>query len=92
MILVIACVIVVAGTHLYFYNININLKYRITELKMQLADLNNQVRSLGGTAAQVENLAYVEKQAKSNLAMIYPEQMHYIINGKLATSHSQEAR
>ena len=68
-----------AGVHLFIYAQNITLKYRITDLKIKLAELTSARQALGSRAAREEDLAYVEKIAKSKLGMIYPADITYIV-------------
>jgi len=67
-----------AGTHLLIYARNIGLKYNVTSLKVKAGELNSKNRSLGCRAAQVENLARIEKEAKEKLGMVYPEKINYL--------------
>lgn len=68
-----------AGLHLFIYAKNIGLKYRVTDLKIKLAELNSLSRTLGSQLSQEEDLNYVEKIAKTKLGMIYPENITYIV-------------
>jgi cell division protein FtsB len=78
-VFVIIFFLVLAGIHLFIYTHNIALKYRITELKIKLSELNSGNRALGSLAAKEENLAHVEKAAREKLGMIYPERIIYIL-------------
>jgi cell division protein FtsL len=68
-------------THLFIYTQNISLKYRITDLKVKLAGLNNANRMLSIQVAGKENLARVENIAREKLGMFYPEKIIYIAAG-----------
>lgn len=71
--------LVLAGIHLFIYTQNIGLKYRVTDLKVRLSELNSGNRQLESQVIEEENLAYVEKVAKEKLGMIYPEKIIYIL-------------
>jgi cell division protein FtsB len=70
--------VVLAGIHLYIYTQNIGLKYRVTDLKIQLGEIVSRNRSLIRRVAEKENLDYIEKYARERLKMVYPEEVTYI--------------
>lgn len=84
-VFVLIVILILAGTHLFFYTQNVGLKYQITDLKVKLSELKSQNREWGGQVAKEENLAYVEKMAKEKLEMIYPEKITYILASKEAS-------
>ncbi|MDD5594596.1 MAG: septum formation initiator family protein [Candidatus Margulisbacteria bacterium] len=67
-----------AGTHLFIFAQNISLKYQITDLKIKLNELTSQTKALGSQASRGEDLAVVERIAKTKLDMVYPEDITYI--------------
>lgn len=67
-----------AGIHLYIYTQNINLKYRVTDLKIKLSALQNRNRQLGSQVSAKEDLGHIEKLARKKLEMIYPEKINYV--------------
>ena len=71
--------LVLAGIHLFISAKNIGEKYKITDLKIKLAELSSQSRTLGSQMSQEEDLSYIEKTAKTKLGMIYPENITYIV-------------
>ncbi|MBN3033832.1 MAG: septum formation initiator family protein [Candidatus Saganbacteria bacterium] len=71
--------LVLAAAHLYMYAQNMALTYRITDLKIKRAELSSLARTLGSQAAREEDLAYIEKTAKTKLGMIYPDDITYIV-------------
>ncbi|MGB9613405.1 MAG: septum formation initiator family protein [Candidatus Margulisiibacteriota bacterium] len=77
--------LILASIHLYLYAQNIKLKYQNTDLKIKLAEIDSQNRSLRVELARAENLAYIEKIAKEKLGMVYPEKINYIILSKEAS-------
>ncbi len=68
-----------AGVHLFIYAKNIGLKYRMTDLKIKLAELNSLSRQLGSQLSREEDLGKVEQYAKTKLGMVYPENITYIV-------------
>jgi cell division protein FtsB len=77
-----------AGIHLYIYTQNINLKYKVTDLKIKLAEVRSKNRELGSQIAQKENLSYIEKVAKEKLNMIYPAKINYVLPSSKAPEKS----
>jgi len=75
----IRAVLILAGIHLYINTQNIDVKYKVTDLKIKLAQVRSQNRNLGSVIAQKENLSYIEKVARTKLDMIYPEKINYIL-------------
>jgi len=83
-----------AGVHLFIYAKNIGLKYRITDLKIKLAELNSLSRQLGSQMSQEEDLGRVEEYAKGKLGMVYPENVTYIVlsgSGRQSSTATAEA-
>lgn len=80
-VFVLLTLLALAGIHLYINTQNIGLKYKVTDLKIQLEDIRSQNRELGSRVAQKENLSYIEKVARNRLNMIYPEKINYILSG-----------
>ena len=76
---VLALFLALAGAHLYMYAQNMALTYQITDLKIKRGELNSLARMLGSQAAREEDLAYIEKTAKTKLGMIYPSDVIYIV-------------
>jgi cell division protein FtsB len=68
-----------AGIHLFIAARNMALTYRRSDLKIKLAELNSLSRQLGSQMSQEEDLDQVEKYAKTNLGMIYPDNVTYIV-------------
>jgi len=71
--------VLLAGIHLFIYTQNIDLKYRITDLKIRLQEIRSENRRLASQVAKKENLPYIEKIAKEKLNMIYPEKINYVL-------------
>ena len=87
--------LVLAGIHLFISAQNIGLKYKITDLKIKLAELSSLSRTLGSQMSQGEDLGYVEKTAKTKLGMIYPENITYIVmdaKGRKSSSGTAETQ
>lgn len=92
---ILALFLALAGIHLYISARNIGLKYKITDLKIKLAELSSLSRTLGSQMSQGEDLGYIEKTAKTQLGMIYPEDITYIVmsaKGRRSSSGSAESR
>jgi cell division protein FtsB len=86
--------VILAGIHLFISAQNIGLKYKITDLKIKLAELNSLSRTLGSRMSQGEDLGYIEKTAKGKLGMIYPENITYIVmsaKGRKSSSGTAES-
>ena len=84
-----------SGVHLYISARNIGLKYRATDLKIKLAEMNSLSRTLGSQMSQGEDLAYIEKTAKAKLGMVYPENVTYIVmdaRGRLSSQGTAEGQ
>ena len=81
--------VILSGIHLYINTQNINLKYKVTDLKIKLAELRSKSRSLGSQVARKENLAGIEKIAKGKLGMIYPKTVNYLSVSKEATPNPE---
>ena len=84
-----------AGVHLFIYAKNIGLKYRITDLKIKLAELNSLSRQLDSQLSQEEDLGEVEQYARNKLGMVYPETITYIVEngtGRPSSPATAEAR
>jgi cell division protein FtsB len=77
-VMVLAFFSVLAGIHLYITTQNVTLKYRLTDTKIKLEELRAKNRQTGNIVAAKENMAYVEKQARGKLGMVYPEKIRYI--------------
>ena len=77
--LILICVVLLSGLHLFIYTQNIKLKYRANDLKIRLDELRGQNRLLGSRVAEKENLGYIEKFARERLNMIYPDKINYIL-------------
>ena len=71
--------VVLAGIHLYVYTQNINLNYSVTDLKIKLGELRSRNRYLGSKVAEKEDLSAIEKAAREQLDMFYPEEINYIL-------------
>ena len=71
--------VVLAGIHLFIYTQNIDLKYKITDLKIRLSGIRSKNRGLISQVAKKENLSYIEKVAIEKLDMIYPEKINYVL-------------
>jgi len=71
--------LLLAGVHLFIYAKNVSLKYQLTDLKIQLAELNSRNRDLSVKLARAENLPVIEKAAREKLGMAYPVKMNYLI-------------
>jgi cell division protein FtsB len=80
---VLVVLLLVAGLHLFIYAYNINLKYSTTDLKIKLSEITSSNHVLGSQLARKENLPWVEKIAKEKLGMIYPDNINYIVKGRL---------
>jgi len=81
-IFVLALFVILAGIHLFVYTQNIDLKYKLTDLKIKLAEIKSKNRLLGSRVAKKENLGYIEKFAKEKLKMAYPQKIHYVPIGQ----------
>jgi len=71
--------------HLYINTQNIALKYKVTENKVGLNDLRSQNRLLGSQVARKEDLGQIERTAQTNLNMVYPTKITYLVVSKEAT-------
>lgn len=92
---ILALFLALAGVHLFIYAQNIGLKYRITDLKIKLAELNSLARQLGSQMSREEDLDRVETHAKTRLGMVYPEEITYIVlsgPGRQSSPATAEAR
>lgn len=78
-VLILSLIVILAGIHLFIYTQNISLKYKVTDLKIKLAEITSQKRDLIIRVAKKENLNYIEKIAREKLNMVYPEEVNYII-------------
>jgi cell division protein FtsB len=76
--------VVLAGVHLFITTQNIDLKYRVTDLKIKLSGIRDRNRELAVKAAGKENLPYIEKTAKEKLDMVYPKKINYVLPGQPA--------
>lgn len=83
--------LMLAGTHLFMFAKNVGLKYQITDLKIKLAELKDSTRAQRSLAASEEDLASIEKTAKTKLGMIYPENVIYIA-GNATDQQSSSAK
>jgi cell division protein FtsB len=79
-VLILIIFVALAGIHLYIYTQNIDIKYRVTDLKTKLTRIRTRNRQLGITVAKKENLSYIENVAKNKLGMIYPEKINYVLS------------
>lgn len=77
-VFILVVLVILSAIHLYIYTQNISLKYKLTEIKIELAEIVSQRRLLDSQVAKKENLAYVEKVAKKKLDMVYPQKINYI--------------
>jgi cell division protein FtsB len=87
--------VILAGIHLFISAQNIGLKYKITDLKIKLAELNSLSRTLGSRMSQGEDLSYIEKTAKTKLGMYYPDDITYIVmsaKGRKSSSGTAESQ
>ncbi|MFC1637694.1 hypothetical protein ACFL1W_01600 [Candidatus Margulisiibacteriota bacterium] len=78
-VLILVTFVALSGIHLYIYTQNINIKYRVTDLKVKLTGLRTRNRLRGLEVARKENLSHIENTAKNKLGMIYPEQINYVV-------------
>jgi cell division protein FtsB len=83
-VLILITFVVLSGIHLWIYTQNIDIKYRVTDLKLKLNKLRAKNRLAGLEVAKKENLSYIEKTAKRKLGMVYPEQVNYVVASKEA--------
>ncbi|OGC23005.1 hypothetical protein A2291_00960 [candidate division WOR-1 bacterium RIFOXYB2_FULL_42_35] len=81
-VFILVILVILAGIHLSIYTQNISLKYKLSGVKIKLAEIVSQRRLLDSQVAKKENLAYVEKVAKEKLAMVYPKKINYIETAK----------
>jgi len=70
--------VILAGIHLFIYTQNIDLKYKLTDVKIKLGKIRSQNRLYGSRVAKKENLAYIEKFARDKLKMVYPQKINYV--------------
>jgi cell division protein FtsB len=89
-VLILSLFVLLAGVHLFIFTQNISLKYKVTDLKIRLSEIQSKNRQLGSQVAKKENLPYIEKIAKEKLNMVYPEEINYILEGSGRVS--KEAR
>ncbi|MBU1027360.1 MAG: hypothetical protein KKA31_06485 [Candidatus Margulisbacteria bacterium] len=68
-----------SAIHLFIYTQNINLKFKVRELKIQLEQIRSKNRQNGYIVAKKENLISIEQIAMRKLGMVYPEKINYII-------------
>jgi len=80
-IFILITIVALAGIHLYINTQNIGLKYKVTDLKIKLAEIRSINRQLGSQVAKKEKLSYIEKIAREKLGMVYPEKINYILPG-----------
>jgi cell division protein FtsL len=78
--------LLLSAIHLYIYVQNVTLKYQLTDLKIKLSELNSRKRELKIKVAEKENLAVVEKIAREQLGMFYPEKIIYLLVTREGTS------
>ena len=71
--------VILSGIHLFIYTQNMNIKYRVTDLKIKLSEIRSKTRLLGSKVAKKEQLSYIEEFAKEKLNMAYPKTMNYIL-------------
>jgi hypothetical protein len=70
--------LLLAGIHLFLVAQNVDLNYRLNDLKIRLNEVISHRRQLDGQAARNEDLPLIEQKAKA-LKMVYPEKVHYVI-------------
>ncbi len=80
-VLILIIFVILSGIHLFIYTQNINLKYRVIDLKIKLNELRSKNRLLGSQVAKKGNLSYIEHVARKKLGMIYPKEINYILTG-----------
>lgn len=85
-VFVLVTIITLASIHLYINTQNIDLKYKVTDLKIKLNEIRSKNRNLGSRAAKKENLSDIERIARERLKMIYPEEINYINPQRLDNS------
>lgn len=84
--------VTLSAIHLFINTQNINLKYKVTDLKMKLSEIKNKNRALGIQIAKKENLALIEKYAKERLKMIYPKNINYVKSPNYKTDANQDSQ
>ena len=88
-VLILLLFVVLAGSHLFINTQNIGLKYKTTDLKIKLSEIRSKNRYLQVQVARKENLKLVEKTAREQLKMVYPQTINYIL--PTAAKASREA-
>jgi cell division protein FtsL len=83
-ILVLIVFVALAGIHLYINTQNIGLKYRVTDLKIKLSEIRSKNRLVISQVAGKEDLSRIEKYARENLKMTYPDKINYIFPGQIS--------
>jgi len=91
-ILILLLFVGLAAFHLFINTQNISLKYKLTDLKITLAELKTKNRLLAIDVARKENLKLIEQSAKENLKMSYPEKISYLVISKEATVGADTAK
>lgn len=77
-VLILAVIFTLAGIHLYINTQNIDLNYKVTDLKIKLNEIRSKNRNLGSRVAMKEDLSNIERIAREQLKMFYPKEVTYI--------------
>lgn len=81
-VFIIMVFLALAGLHLLVNVQNVSLKYRLTDTKVKLTEINSRQRQLENQLAKEENLAAIENTARTKLGMVYPEKIIYLTASK----------
>lgn len=84
--MILTVIFTLAGIHLYINTQNIDLNYKVTDLKIKLNEIRSKNRNLGSQVAIKEDLSNIERIAREQLKMFYPEEITYINPQRLDNS------
>ena len=78
-LVILLVLVALAAVHLFIYIQNIGLKYKVTDIKIQLGELKSKNRLLASQVAARESLPVIAQLAHDKLGMAYPEKIIYIV-------------
>ena len=76
---VIVVIVALAMLHLYIFTRSIRLKYEVADLRARFQKIYRSNRLLRSVVAERESLDRIEKIAKAEGRMYYPEEVTYIM-------------
>ena len=71
--------IILALVHLYVYTKNVGINYEIEAMKETFNKLYSENHYMASEISALSRLDRIEKLAKENLKMVYPEKVNYLI-------------